>query len=155
MSDYDRNPSARWGQGATRIGRAEIDQGLRSYMLGVYNNMVVGLALTGAVALGVHMLAVTTDPALGVPVGRHLMLTSFGVTLYTSPLKWVMMLAPLAFVFFFSFRINQMSASTARGVFLAFVHHPARLYRNIGCERLLCDRGGLRRLEPLWLHNAA
>ena len=75
MSDFDRNASTRWGQGATRAGRAEIDQGLRSYMLGVYNNMVVGLALTGAVALGVHMLAVTTDPALGVPVGRHLLLT--------------------------------------------------------------------------------
>jgi FtsH-binding integral membrane protein len=120
MSDFDPNASARWGQGATRARRAEIDQGLRSYMLGVYNNMVVGLALTGAVALGVHMLAVTTDPALGVPAGRHLLLTSFGVTLYTTPLKWVVMLAPLAFVFFFSFRINQMSASAARGVFLAF-----------------------------------
>ncbi len=46
-----------------RAGRAEIDQGLRSYMLGVYNNMVVGLAITGLVALGVHMLAVTTDPS--------------------------------------------------------------------------------------------
>ena len=93
MSDFDRNASTRWGQGATRAGRAEIDQGLRSYMLGVYNNMVVGLALTGAVALGVHMLAVTTDPALGVPAGRHLLLTSFGVTLYTTPLKWVVMMA--------------------------------------------------------------
>ncbi|HUZ92255.1 MAG TPA: BAX inhibitor (BI)-1/YccA family protein, partial [Methylocella sp.] len=51
MSDFDRNASTRWGQGATRAGRAEIDQGLRSYMLGVYNNMVVGLALTGLVAL--------------------------------------------------------------------------------------------------------
>ena len=120
MSDFDRNASTRWGQGATRAGRAEIDQGLRSYMLGVYNNMTIGLALTGVVALGVHMLAVTTDPALGVPVGRHLLLTSFGVTLYTTPLKYVVMLAPLAFVFFFSFRINQISASTARGLFFAF-----------------------------------
>ena len=47
MSDFDRNASTRWGQGATRAGRAEIDQGLRSYMLGVYNNMTIGLALTG------------------------------------------------------------------------------------------------------------
>ena len=163
MSDFDPNASARWGQGATRAGRAAIDQGLRSYMLGVYNNMVVGLAITGVVALGVHMLAVTTDPALGVPVGRHLLLTSFGVTLYTTPLKWVVMLAPLAFVFFFSFRINQMSASAARGVFPCFrggdgfvsLDHPAHLYRDIGCERLLRDSGGLRRLEPLWLHDAA
>ncbi len=50
MSDFDRNASARWGQGVARAGRAEIDQGLRSYMLGVYNNMVVGLALTGLVS---------------------------------------------------------------------------------------------------------
>ena len=63
MSDFDRNAGARWGQGVARAGRAEIDQGLRSYMLGVYNNMVVGLALTGLVALGVNMLAVTTDPS--------------------------------------------------------------------------------------------
>jgi uncharacterized protein len=120
MSDYDRNPSARWGQGATRIGRAEIDQGLRTYMLGVYNNMVVGLALTGVVALGVHLLSVTTDPALAAGQAGRLMLTSFGVALYASPLHWLVMLAPLGFVLFFSFRINQMSASSARSLFLAF-----------------------------------
>jgi FtsH-binding integral membrane protein len=66
------------------------------------------------------MLAVTTDPAVGVPIGRHLMLTSFGVALYVSPLKYVAMLAPLAFVLFFSFRIDRMSASAARGLFFAF-----------------------------------
>jgi uncharacterized protein len=120
MSDYDRNPSARWGQGAARIGRAEIDQGLRSYMLGVYNNMVVGLALTGVVALGVNMLAVTTDPAQAVGHAGHLMLTSFGVALYFSPLHWLVMLLPLAFILFFSFRINRMSASSARTLFFAF-----------------------------------
>jgi FtsH-binding integral membrane protein len=48
------------------------------------------------------------------------MLTSFGVTLYFTPLKWVVMLAPLAFVFFFSFRISQISASTARTLFMVF-----------------------------------
>ncbi|MCL2385862.1 MAG: Bax inhibitor-1/YccA family protein [Alphaproteobacteria bacterium] len=120
MSNYDRNASSRWGQGLARAGRAEIDQGLRDYMLGVYNYMMIGLALTGAVALGVHMLAVTTNPALAVGQARHLLLTQFGVTLYATPLKWVVMLAPLAFVFFFSFRINQISAATARNLFLAF-----------------------------------
>jgi uncharacterized protein len=115
MSDFDPNASARWGQGATQAGRAAIDQGLRSYMLGVYNNMVVGLALTGVVALGVHMLAVIHDAS-----GRIVALTPFGDTLYHSPLKFVVMLAPLAFVFFFSFRINQMSAAAARSLFLAF-----------------------------------
>ncbi|HET6379252.1 MAG TPA: Bax inhibitor-1/YccA family protein [Methylocella sp.] len=120
MSDFDRNASARWAQGVTRAGRAEIDQGLRSYMLGVYNNMMVGLALTGAVALGVHMLSVTTDPGLAAGQAGRLLLTPFGVALYASPLKWLVMLSPLAFVFFFSFRINQISASTARSLFLAF-----------------------------------
>jgi FtsH-binding integral membrane protein len=120
MSDFDRNASARWGQGVARAGRAEIDLGLRTYMLGVYNNMVIGLAITGLVALGVNMLAVTTDPSMAAAHMGRIGLTSFGVTLYGSPLKYLMMFAPLAFVMFFSFRINQMSASTARGVFFAF-----------------------------------
>lgn len=117
MTDFDRNVSARWGRSITR---AEIDQGLRSYMLGVYNNMTVGLALTGLVALGVHMLAVTTDPGHAAGQVGRLLLTPLGVALYASPLKWLLMLAPLAFVFFFSFRINQISASTARVLFFAF-----------------------------------
>ena len=43
-----------------------------------------------------------------------------GIVLYTRPLRRVVMLAPLAFVFFFSFRIDRMSASAARTMFLAF-----------------------------------
>ncbi|WOJ90301.1 Bax inhibitor-1/YccA family protein [Methylocapsa polymorpha] len=120
MSDFDRNAGARWGQGVARAGRAEIDQGLRTYMLGVYNNMVVGLALTGLVALAVNMLAVTSDPSLAAAHMGRISLTQFGVTLYGTPLKYVVMLAPLAFVFFFSFRINQMSASAARTLFFVF-----------------------------------
>lgn len=120
MSDFDRNASARWGQGLARAGRAEIDQGLRSYMLGVYNNMVIGLAITGLVALAVNMLAVTHDPSLAVAQWRGMALTSFGVALYGSPLKYLMMFAPLAFVFFFSFRIDRMSASAARTLFFVF-----------------------------------
>src|SRR5579885_3521843 len=94
--------------------------GLRAYMLGVYNNMMLGLALTGLVALGAHMLAVTADPSMAVARIGHMYLTGFGQALYLTPLRWVVMLAPLGFVFFFSFRINQISASTARTLFLAF-----------------------------------
>ena len=119
MSDFDRNASARFGAGVARAGAAEIDQGLRTYMLGVYNNMVLGLAITGLVALGANMLSIAA-PADAVARMGSVGLTSFGVAIYGSPLRYVVMLAPLAFVFFFSFRINQMSASSARTMFLAF-----------------------------------
>ena len=102
MSDYDRNvTTAKWGQTIGRVDTAAIDQGLRSYMLGVYNYMTVGLAITGLVAMATNMLAVA-ETATG---GRAL--TTFGQALYLSPLKWLVMLAPLAFVFFFSFGLNQ------------------------------------------------
>src|SRR3984957_1748467 len=120
MSDFDRN-AARWGQSYARAGRAEIDLGLRSYMLGVYNNMVIGLAITGLVALGVHMFAVTTDQSQAVArIGQHILLTPFGSALYLSPLKYLVIFAPIAFVFFFSFRIEQMSAASARSLFFVF-----------------------------------
>ena len=118
MSDY-RTPSSRWGGTAARAG-ADVDQGLRSYMLGVYNNMVLGLAVTGLIALGTNMLAVTSDPAQAAARFHSFYLTSFGVALYGSPLRYVVMLAPLAFIFFFQFRIDRMTAVSARNMFLAF-----------------------------------
>ncbi|WP_119270658.1 Bax inhibitor-1/YccA family protein [Taklimakanibacter deserti] len=94
-------------QAQTRAGtQAEIDQGLRSYMLGVYNYMASGLAVTGAVAAGTYMLAVQNGQ-----------LTPFGQTLFQSPLMWVFVLAPVALVFFLSFRIQAMRAATAQAVF--------------------------------------
>ena len=114
MSDYDRNAASRWNTGAAQAGAAARDQGLRSYMLGVYNHMTVGMAVTGFVAYFVNAMATTTSDA-----GR-MALTSFGQAIYLSPLKWVVMLLPIAFVFFFSFRIDKMTASTARAVFILF-----------------------------------
>ncbi len=52
MSNFDRN-AAPWSRGYTRTG-ADVDQGLRAFMLGVYNHMSIGLALTGLFALGVN-----------------------------------------------------------------------------------------------------
>ena len=120
MSDFDRNASAQWGRAGRAGAAAQIDQGLRSYMLGVYNNMVMGLAITGFVALGTWMMAVAA-PGEGIAVrGMRIELTQFGAMLYTSPLRWIVMLAPLAFIFFFQFRVDRMTASAARGMFLAF-----------------------------------
>ena len=114
MSDYNPNPAARYGTTAAR-DRVAVDEGLRAYMLGVYNYMTIGLAITGAVALGTFMLAVATDPATG---ARSL--TDIGQLLYASPLKWVIMLAPLALVFFMSFRIETLSVGAAQGIFWVF-----------------------------------
>lgn len=78
------------------------DEALRQHMLRIYNYMGLGLALTGVVAF-----FVASTPAIYVPI-------------FTTPLKWVVMFAPLAFVLFFSFRMESMSASTAQMLFWAF-----------------------------------
>ncbi len=118
MQPFQQNQTG-LGTGYAR-STADVDQGLRTFMLGVYNNMIMGLAVSALVALGVNKLAVTTDSAQAVARMNGQLLTSFGKTLYGSPLMWVVALAPLAFIFLFSFRMDKMSAATARMTFLAF-----------------------------------
>lgn len=81
---------------------AAYDEGLRSYLLSVFNYMGLGLAITGLVAF-----VVGTTPAL------------YGPILF-SPLKWVVMLAPLGFVLFLSARLGSMSLGAAQVSFWAF-----------------------------------
>ena len=125
MADFDpRVRSMRTGYAAGGAvgarGDASIDQGLRAYMLRVYNTMGLGLAVSGVVALLVNVLATTTDPASAVAQVREgLYLTQFGATLYTTPLRWVLMLAPLAFIFF-GFRPQTMSLSALTTSFFLF-----------------------------------
>ncbi len=116
MSNFDRNA---YGQrfGAGVVTGAQVDQGLRSYMLGVYNNMVIGLGITGLVALGLYMASVT---GVGGPLRSAAGLTEFGRFLYLSPFKFVLIFAPLAVVFFLSFKVSSMSASTARITFFVY-----------------------------------
>ena len=116
MADFD--PRARtvrpgYGRAVGARGDASIDQGLRAYMLRVYNTMGLGLAISGVVAYLVFSLSVTTD-ANGARA-----LTDFGATLFTSPLRWVFMLAPLAFIFF-GFRPQTMSLSALTTSFFLF-----------------------------------
>jgi FtsH-binding integral membrane protein len=118
MQPYEQNQYA-YGTGFARTA-AQVDQGLRSFMLGVYNNMVLGLAISALVALGINMAATTADPSGAVARAGSIYLTEFGRVLYTTPLKWVIALAPLAFIFLFSFRMDRMSAATARMTFFAF-----------------------------------
>ena len=79
------------------------DAGLRSYMLSVYNYMASGVLLTGIVAL----LFARSGAAETILLGGGL-------------LKWVIMLAPLAFVMVLSFGINRLSTGTAQLLFWAF-----------------------------------
>ncbi|MFY9971242.1 MAG: Bax inhibitor-1/YccA family protein [Roseiarcus sp.] len=114
MSDYDRYANSRLGAGVARSGAAAVDQGLRAYMIGVYNYMTLGLGVTGLVAYGAFKLGtVETDS------GR-LALTDFGHAIYASPLRWLIVLSPLALVFYISARINSMSVASARNAFIAF-----------------------------------
>ena len=113
MADYD-NRYAQVGT-AARTGAATVDEGLRAYMLQVYNYMASAMAVTGLVAYGTHMLAVDGARAAG-----RLALTPFGQLIYVSPLKWVVMLAPLAFVFFLAFRVYKMSLAGAQVAFWLF-----------------------------------
>lgn len=87
----------------TTVGTREaaFDAGLRSYMLSVYNYMASGVLLTGMVA----MLFARSGMAQ---------------QLLSTPLRWVVMLAPLGFVMVLSFGINKLSTSAARGLFWAF-----------------------------------
>ena len=92
-----------------------IDEGLRAYMLKVYNYMTTGLLLTGLVAYFFGKASIVTNE-----LGEIIGITSIGAMLFGSPLKWVVMLAPLGFVFYLSARINKMSVSSAQITFWIF-----------------------------------
>ncbi len=83
------------------MGNVTMDQGLRRYMLSIYNYMASGVLLSGIVAL----LFATSGLAAQVMV---------------TPLRWVIALTPLAFVFAMSFGLNRMQESTLKLLFWLF-----------------------------------
>jgi hypothetical protein len=98
------DPRIQLGATGMRAGEQarEIDQGLRSYMLRVYNYMGTALAVSGIVAI----FSSQSEALMS--------------AIYGSPLQWVVMLAPLGMVFFLSARVNKMSASAAQTTFWVF-----------------------------------
>ena len=92
-----------------------IDEGLRAYMLKVYNYMASGILITGFVSLILFKMSVVTNVD-----GSIAGLTNLGNALYNSALMWVVMLAPLGVVFYMSFGIKKMSASKAQTTFWIF-----------------------------------
>ena len=100
---------------SSRASTAAVDEGLRAYMLRVYNYMAGGILLTGVVAYLTYSAAVVRSAeATGIA------LTAFGQLLYGSPVKWVVMLAPLISVVFLSVRVSKMSAGAAQICFWLF-----------------------------------
>ncbi|MEL6465024.1 MAG: Bax inhibitor-1/YccA family protein [Pseudomonadota bacterium] len=80
---------------------AQIDAGLRAHMNKVYGTMSVGMLITALAAWAIAGLAVTSDPTgatVALREGQYL--TGLGALLYTTPLRWVIMFAPLAFLLF-------------------------------------------------------
>ncbi|WP_137046473.1 Bax inhibitor-1/YccA family protein [Pseudolabrys sp. FHR47] len=112
MSDFDRNVAARGFGTAART--AEIDAGLRAYMLRIYNYMAAGVALTGVVAWLTFNAAVQTNAA------GQMVLTSFGQTIFGGPVTIILFLATLGLVFFLSFRVHTLQPSTALMLFMGY-----------------------------------
>ena len=100
---------------APQQSTAVTDEGLRAYMLKVYNYMATGILLTGIIALLTFKMSVVTDTS-----GSIVGLTQMGNAIYMSGLKWLVMLAPLGIVFYMSFSINKMSAAKAQTTFWIF-----------------------------------
>ncbi|HWD58727.1 MAG TPA: Bax inhibitor-1/YccA family protein [Stellaceae bacterium] len=85
-------------------GQADLDVGLREYMLRIYNYMASALALTGIVAY------------VAAAGGRD----SFIAHIYNTPVMWLVILAPLGLVMWMSFGINRLSAAAAQGIFWVY-----------------------------------
>ncbi|MEM9084402.1 MAG: Bax inhibitor-1/YccA family protein [Pseudomonadota bacterium] len=84
--------------GATSV---TYDEGLRSYMLSIYNYMGSAVLLTGIVALASAMSGLT-------------------LAIAGTPLFWVVALAPLGFILAINFGLNKMSKGTLNVLFWSF-----------------------------------
>jgi uncharacterized protein len=117
MSDFDRNyAAARRSVGADRA--VAIDQGLRAYMIRVYNNMALGVALTGVVAwvafqaAGGDAIQLTARGVVGA--------TAFGQLILSLPGQIVLFLGTLGLVFVIGWRIDRLQPSTAFALFMLY-----------------------------------
>ncbi|WP_374944680.1 Bax inhibitor-1 family protein [Sphingomonas sp.] len=98
-----RPGAASFRPAATGARTDAYDAGLRSYMLSVYNYMASGVLLTGAVALAFALSGAAAS-----------------VFTQGGPLKWVIMLAPLGFVFGMSYGQARMKTATLQAMFWGF-----------------------------------
>ena len=115
MAEFD---TIRSGAG---VRTTEIDAGLRAHMNKVYGTMSVGMFITFLAAWAIAGMAVTSDPSNAAGMIREgQYLTGLGHAIYASPLRWVIMLAPLGMVFGFGAILNRISAAGAQLYFYVF-----------------------------------
>ena len=127
---------------------AAADEGLRAYMVRVFNYMAGGVFLTGLVAYVTFSAAVVERAGPG-----RRSLTEFGQLLYNSPFKWAVMLAPLAFVLLPVVPRQQDECWCDADFFLAVrrgdgpvaVIDLLGLHRGVDHAGVLRDGGGVRR----------
>jgi len=101
------------------IDGRSVDEGLRAHMSRVYATMSFGMLVTFATALIISVLAVSDIPGPS-QIGADRYLTSLGEALYLSPLKWVVMFAPLALVLIIGGAMKSLTAGTAKVLFNIF-----------------------------------
>ena len=114
MVEYPMNPWNRPEAVAQTQTRA-VDQGLRSYMLKVYNYMASATLLTGIVAWFVAGAAVGVDAETG-----QMGLTPFGQSIFVGPLHWVVIFAPLVMVMVIGAGLSRMRTGTLQACFWSF-----------------------------------
>ncbi len=86
----------------TAAGAAGVDEGLRAHMNKVYGLMSVAMLITGGMAW-----AIGSNDAMV-------------QTIFMTPLKWVVMFAPLVLVMVFSAMINRLSVAAAQLFFYVY-----------------------------------
>jgi FtsH-binding integral membrane protein len=101
QNQYDPRMTGVNAAATASVPRAARDAGLRSYMLSVYNYMACGVLLTGIVAMAFASSGLAEQ-------------------VLSTPLRWVLMFAPLGFVMAMSFGLNRMSTGTLQMLFWAF-----------------------------------
>ena len=154
MADYNTIPA----NAGSRT--AAIDAGLRAHMNKVYSTMSVGMVITAVAAWAIAGLATTTDANLAaaqLPNGK--LLTNFGLMIYGTWLKYVIMLAPLAVLFLgMGAVMRRASAAGAQLFFFVFatligLSLSSIFIRYTGHSNLLGHSHSFRRLVTIWLYN--
>jgi uncharacterized protein len=132
MAESEGDLSVISAGGAVTIAEAAaIDAGLCAHMRRIYNYMALGLVISGIAALGIYVVSGTADVHMAARITREgidlpvqyapsMYLTPLGYTVFVSPVKWAIILAPLTLAFALSFGIDRLRPAVAQVLFWAY-----------------------------------